>query len=159
MLAFFGPPPKGIQVRHLNGNPKDNRLENLAYGTRSDNAKDAIRHGTGACSRKNINNIFKITEHKAIQIAKDTRKTSIIAKEFNICKRHVTSIKRGEYWGDVTEGIRVPGYVPPPPNKKTFNEKEIKFICDKNNPRKYLCKKFKMSLDVIKRVRRDNIRR
>lgn len=33
-------------VRHLNDCKTDNRLENLAWGTRSDNAKDSMRNGS-----------------------------------------------------------------------------------------------------------------
>lgn len=32
-------------VRHLDDNPEDNRLENLAYGTPAENGADAVRHG------------------------------------------------------------------------------------------------------------------
>lgn len=46
MLAFVGPRPAGMEVRHLNGNPADNRLSNLRYGTRAENVQDAIAHGT-----------------------------------------------------------------------------------------------------------------
>lgn len=52
MLAFVGPCPEGLEVRHLNGNPVDNRLENLSYGTRSENQLDAVRHGTHKNSKK-----------------------------------------------------------------------------------------------------------
>jgi len=34
LLAFVGPPEPGEVCRHLNGNPRDNRVENLAWGTR-----------------------------------------------------------------------------------------------------------------------------
>ena len=44
-LAFLGP-ANGLEVRHLDGNPQNNRLENLAYGTRQENAQDMVRHGT-----------------------------------------------------------------------------------------------------------------
>lgn len=44
--AFFGPPLAGQEVRHLSGDPSDNRPQNLCYGTRSENNLDQVRHGT-----------------------------------------------------------------------------------------------------------------
>jgi len=46
MEAFVGVRPDGSECRHLNGNPADNRLENLKYGTQIENAADSILHGT-----------------------------------------------------------------------------------------------------------------
>lgn len=46
MEAFVGPRPDGMEVRHLNGDPSDNRLDNLVYGTHAENMQDAIAHGT-----------------------------------------------------------------------------------------------------------------
>ena len=39
MLAFRGERPTGQEVLHLNHIPHDNRLDNLKYGTRSENLK------------------------------------------------------------------------------------------------------------------------
>jgi hypothetical protein len=50
--AFLGPRPKGQDTRHLNGIKTDNRLENLVYGTRSENIRDCLRHGTHAQAAK-----------------------------------------------------------------------------------------------------------
>ena len=52
LAAFVGPCPEGMEVRHLNGDPTDNRLENLTYGTRAENIADAVRHGTHVQARK-----------------------------------------------------------------------------------------------------------
>ena len=50
--AFVGPRPDGQVVRHLDGNPANNVLSNLAWGTHSENMADAIRHGTHPEARK-----------------------------------------------------------------------------------------------------------
>ena len=44
-LAFHGPRPDGMQVRHLDGNKLNNHLDNLLYGTPSENSYDTVRQG------------------------------------------------------------------------------------------------------------------
>ena len=43
--AFIGPCPEGMEVRHLNDVPSDNRAENLVYGTRKENVNDRDVNG------------------------------------------------------------------------------------------------------------------
>lgn len=50
--AFLGPRPEGLVVRHLNGNPADNRLSNLCYGTPEENGLDSVAHGTNRNAAK-----------------------------------------------------------------------------------------------------------
>lgn len=45
MLAFVGPRPEGAWVLHENDIKNDNRLENLRYGTPSENMADQFRNG------------------------------------------------------------------------------------------------------------------
>lgn len=45
MKTFVGEPPEGMEVLHENGDPTDNRLENLRYGTRTENILDVFRQG------------------------------------------------------------------------------------------------------------------
>ena len=64
MLAFAGPCPEGLVVRHLDGNPENNRWApgdeaetraaggNLIYGTDSENSFDTVEHGTHWQARK-----------------------------------------------------------------------------------------------------------
>lgn len=44
--AFLGPRPLAMDIRHLDGNRLNCALENLAYGTRSENIRDEVKHGT-----------------------------------------------------------------------------------------------------------------
>lgn len=51
--AFHGPKPlPGYEVRHLDGNRLNNVPQNLAWGTRSENSLDQVRHGTHPNTRK-----------------------------------------------------------------------------------------------------------
>jgi len=43
--TFVGPCPDGMECRHLDGNPRNNNLNNLRWGTRSENGKDTVKHG------------------------------------------------------------------------------------------------------------------
>jgi len=43
--AFLGPRPERQEVRHLDDVKINNVLENLAYGTKSENSHDAVRNG------------------------------------------------------------------------------------------------------------------
>lgn len=44
--AFVGPAPEGQECCHNDGNPANNHLGNLRWGSRSENALDRVRHGT-----------------------------------------------------------------------------------------------------------------
>lgn len=64
--AFHGPCPDGMECSHLNGNPSDNRPENLAWETRSENharkhehgkAQVGDRHGCAKLSSRDVSEI------------------------------------------------------------------------------------------------------
>ena len=43
--AFVGPCPEGMETLHYDDNPENNSLENLRWGTRSENQIDRVRNG------------------------------------------------------------------------------------------------------------------
>jgi len=50
--AFHGPRPDGQEVRHLDGDSLNNCVDNLAWGTGSENTLDQVRHGRHHLARK-----------------------------------------------------------------------------------------------------------
>lgn len=52
LLAHVGPKPPGLERRHLNGRREDNRLANLAYGTKAENVADSLAHGAVASGER-----------------------------------------------------------------------------------------------------------
>lgn len=52
LFAFVGPPPPNCEALHGDGNPANNRIDNLTWGTRSENLLDAVRHGTHFHAKK-----------------------------------------------------------------------------------------------------------
>lgn len=82
VLAAFGPSRKKGQVcRHLNGNPEDNRISNLRWGTMKENAEDRGRHGKNPKSRLTKAQLRKILTMKGRH--KD------IAEKFGISRSYV----------------------------------------------------------------------
>lgn len=46
LTAFAGPAPDGTVALHRNGDPSDNQLTNIEWGTHSENLRDQVRHGS-----------------------------------------------------------------------------------------------------------------
>ena len=97
--VFIGPRPIGCEVRHLDGNPSNNALQNLAWGTKSENASDKIRHGTAPIGEKNPGAKLKLNEVAEIralhELGYSHRK---IAAMFKVAKSTVGRITRGSHW-------------------------------------------------------------
>lgn len=52
LIAFVGPPPPGHECCHRDGVNTNNAVENLYWGTPSDNMRDQVRHGVHHGARK-----------------------------------------------------------------------------------------------------------
>jgi hypothetical protein len=100
--VFLPSPAEGQnEVRHLDGNPKNNSIANLAWGTRQQNASDMATHGTAKGS-KNARAI--LSESDVLEIKKMLRervRQHIIATSFGVSKSTIKAIQEGRNWSHV----------------------------------------------------------
>lgn len=104
LTTWVGPCPTGMECRHLDGNKINNHIKNLIWGTRSDNTKDQIRHGTfkggfqpGECHcRTKFNN----NDVKEIILLRTLKKMSQskIASKYGVHQSTISRILNGKRW-------------------------------------------------------------
>jgi hypothetical protein len=100
--AFRGPRPERMVCRHLNGNPRDNRLENLCWGSCRENEADKLRHGTRAWGARCGRSTLTEAQVSAIRAAVGSGRTQrSVAAEFGISQGTVGFIWRRETWKHV----------------------------------------------------------
>lgn len=92
MLAFVGAYPEGQEIRHLNSDPTDNRLCNLAYGTRAENGIDASK-ALRLVRKLSNDNVSEIRE----KIKAGEKKTDI-AKEYGVSAHTIWRIDTGDLY-------------------------------------------------------------
>lgn len=90
LLAFQGPCPDGQEVRHKNGNPKDNRLINLEYGTRTENILDVYHQGK-KWRKLSAADVHDIRSKLAAGVT-----GASLAREYKVTDQSISRIKRGE---------------------------------------------------------------
>lgn len=101
--AFIGPKPTPRhEVRHLNDNRLDNRLANLAWGTRAENSADMVRNGR---SRPGVRNAqARLTEDQVRDIRRRwalRERQRDIAATHGVSQRAVLFILKGQTWKHV----------------------------------------------------------
>ena len=99
--TFVGSCPNGMECCHNNGDPADNRLQNLRWDTRSNNHKDAFKHGTRS-NQGMKNGRAKLNELQVRIIKKLLASGVLIQKEiggvFGVSRVTISDIKRGRSW-------------------------------------------------------------
>lgn len=98
LLAFVGPCPKGYACRHLDGDPKNNHLSNLEWGTYTENNRDRIAHGT--IPRGSKVNTSKLTEVKVREIRELLKIMGCkkIARMYGVRYNSIHAIKKRRSW-------------------------------------------------------------
>lgn len=96
LLAFHGEGPVGQITRHLNGDPADNRPENLAWGDHQQNMADRKKHGRYANGERHC--MAKISKEQAYLIKNSNATGAQLARLHGISQTQVSRIRRGQSW-------------------------------------------------------------
>lgn len=106
--AFHGKPPsEKHEAAHLDGRADNNRPENLAWKTPTENAADKVRHGTApigvrnARARLNEAIVADIIERYAAGA-----KSESLAVEHHVSVSNIRAVVRGDTWAHVASGQR-----------------------------------------------------
>ncbi len=107
LTTFVEKRPEGMESRHLDGNKLNNNLSNLRWGTRLENGKDRVTHGTSLQGKKNPN--AKLKEQDVIKIREMVKnnwkkngsrggRCKEIAKMFGVSVSSICRIVKEERW-------------------------------------------------------------
>lgn len=94
--AFVCPMPYGLETRHRDGNPKNNNLTNLQWGTPKENSEDKKRHGT--MPQGELHSRHKLSADDVIKIRALCGPARVIADRFGIGETQVYRIRKFESW-------------------------------------------------------------
>ena len=100
--AYVGPKPSQMCCRHLDGNPSNNKLSNLSWGTYSENWEDRKKHGNGTGPRGILSGHAKLTPLKVRRIVRlyETGEYSMkkLALYFGVCPMSICRIINKKTW-------------------------------------------------------------
>lgn len=102
LTAFVGECPDGMQCAHLNGDPADCRLSNLAWVSPAENASHKHAHGTHLHGSKS--NLAVLDETQVLEVLelKGAVSAAECARRFGVTPPTITSIWNGVTWRHVT---------------------------------------------------------
>jgi hypothetical protein len=94
--CFFGDrPTDDHEGAHWDGDKQNNRLDNLRWATRKENAADRIRHGHQVKVFGPTNVLTKFPTETIVAVRESTGRVTDIAKKFGISHSQVSRIRRG----------------------------------------------------------------
>lgn len=93
--AFKGAAPKGQETRHLNGDPADNDIRNLAWGDRLEQREDDRRNGVSRANGRTL------TEAEVRDIRASSKPSRTLAAEYGVSHTTIQKARKGIRYGNV----------------------------------------------------------
>lgn len=102
LKAFCGTAPAGMQCCHKDGNPLNNRLDNLRWGTKQSNIDDMIRHGTFVRGSRSLNAKLREDDIPSVrQKAADGMSFGAIARIYRVSPNCIERIVSRKTWAHI----------------------------------------------------------
>lgn len=99
LLCFVGPCPDNMECCHNDGVNNNNKLSNLRWDTKKNNAADKLKHGSLNHGEVNGQSKLKNTDIPAIREMLENGLSAIeIAAKYDVCKETIWRIKRRSHW-------------------------------------------------------------
>lgn len=103
--TFVGPCPSGMECRHLDGNKQNNHLDNLCWGTKSQNAYDAIKDGGWPDIRGEKNGNTSLSEQEVrrilIMFRDGVYSKQELAERFKVDRKTIWNIVNRRTWAHI----------------------------------------------------------
>jgi hypothetical protein len=103
--AFVGPCPEGMECCHNDGDPTNNRIDNLRWDTPKANAADVGAHGRRPQGSGHY--AAKLTDEEVGVIRRGLAagaQVNLVARRFGVHRRTIQKIARGQTWSHVAAG-------------------------------------------------------
>ena len=103
LFAFIGNPSIGEVCRHLDGNPENNSLNNLCWGTHQENEEDKERMGRRPRGSVHASSLLSEFDVRMIIYMERTKEFTQreIAKIYNVCTGTINHIIKKRNWRQI----------------------------------------------------------
>ncbi len=101
LFVYEGAPARGYECRHLDGDPANNEVSNLMWGTKKDNRADRLLHGTH--NARSDHGRTKFTEDDVADIKRrlsNNESLVDIAHIYEVTSGTISHIKQKRTWNN-----------------------------------------------------------
>lgn len=153
-LTFLGPRPKNMDIRHIDGDPLNNDVENLCYGSRQQNIQDSKLHGTFPIGEKRKKS--KLTKEAVIDIRTSEETIESLSKKYGVKEVTISHARSGMTWAHIDIEIPAKRIAR---NEKNGNSRltneQVKEILASSARYAEIAKKFDVSYSMIEKIKRN----
>ena len=105
LTTFVGNPQEGQEARHLDGNPANNGLSNLRWGTREENQDDKVRHGRIRTGEDSPSHKLSAADVRRIRRLHGRYSLRELGRMFGVSHTAIRRAALGMNWNTVRAGI------------------------------------------------------